>query len=45
VFWSASGVRACSWSAVSRAPFSDLGCGDTDMSLKTSYCRSLLKLT
>jgi hypothetical protein len=42
---SASRVRACDRSAVSRASFFNLSGGDADMSLETSYCRSVLKLT
>jgi hypothetical protein len=43
-FQSTSGVGTCCRSTISRAYFFNLSGSDADISLETSYCRSILKL-
>jgi hypothetical protein len=43
-FRSTPGVGTCCRSTVSRASFFNMSSGDTDISLKTSYHRSILEV-
>jgi hypothetical protein len=43
-FRSAPGIGTCCGSAIPKTSFFDLGSGDTDVGLKTSYCRRIFEV-
>jgi hypothetical protein len=44
MFRSAPGIGTCRGSTISRTSFFNLGGGDVDVSLETSYCRRIFRV-